>query len=333
MEMSDSSNNIKCRDESEFKFDHLAFAKLHYVARNIREIIKESETVDVNKIKEKIYVDRPYFAFNKIYKYKDILIAPIKSQQQTYFESTPICSAEASRHLAILGSCSLSINEDKAHYYMANRARKRASHGIRKISYSNQPKLLYVLAKKYCSDKREASAVTSLVGASGDEIFNFQVNYVKLSEHLFAKIFGKHLQTTKQHSFNPYCEPLNFQDIKINGSVLHGTLPVVNPVYCAGHFEGAPILPVGMLAYMAINSLGYFLDHITDNPALKYYLKSADMDVFSPTYIKETADLKVSYVGGQNNEYHFIWKMQNRNEKKLNSMDIVFVKHYELINV
>ena len=333
MQMSNSSDNTKCRDGGEFEYDHLAFSQLQYVARNIKKVIKESETVDINKIREKIYVDRPYFAFNKIYKYRDILIAPITSQQPTYFESTPISSAEASRHLAILGSCSLSVDETKAQYYMANKARKRASCSIRKISYANQPKLLYVLAKKYCSGKREASAVTSLIEASGIEIFNFQVNYLKLSEQLFEKIFSTHFQTTKKHPLNPYYETLNFQDIKINGSVLHGTLPVINPIYCAGHFERAPILPVGILAYMAINSLGYFLDHITNDPALKYHLKSADMDVFSPTDIKETADLKVRHVGTQNNEYRFVWEMQNRNDKKLNSMDIVFVKHYQLINV
>lgn len=328
--ISPSTNQI----DHEFAFDPSVFKKLGSVANNIKTVLEqEAFPVDVGQFQEKIFIRWPYFAFEKIYQFEDVLIAPIKPQQQIFFESTPMAAAEASRHLAILGSCALSIEEDSAHYYLAVNARKRIGNNPHRIIVPNQSTSLFALAQKISNRKGLVSAATSLIQGDGEIIFNFQIKYLKLSERSFKRLFKKHLRPTHYNPLNPYYRPLEFKEVSIRGDLLCATLPTIDPIYCAGHFDNAPILPVGVLAYMVGNTIGYFLANTINDAKYRYHLEYALMDIHFPTDNSQIARLLVHYTGSQRGGYSFHCRMESSENQTLNTMQLSFVKHYQLINV
>ncbi len=85
---------------------------LQKVARDFDLIMLSNQLkeVSIEQILTKICVSPPYFAFQKIYQYQDLLIAPITPEQPQGNELGKISITEAGRHLAILGSCLLALN-------------------------------------------------------------------------------------------------------------------------------------------------------------------------------------------------------------------------------
>ena len=84
---------------NDFNFNPFEFEKLHNIAKDLTNILlTKAEELPIPEILAKICVSPPYFAFKKIYKYDNVLIAPLSAEQPINFESTPMTSAEASRH-------------------------------------------------------------------------------------------------------------------------------------------------------------------------------------------------------------------------------------------
>ncbi|MCE3255479.1 MAG: hypothetical protein K0R25_973 [Rickettsiaceae bacterium] len=319
--------------DNQFKIEQNDFEQLHEVAKKLPEaLLNNPSQLDTNLLLSKIFVSRPYFAFDKIYQFQDILISPVKVEQPVIFESTPMSSAEASRHMAILGSCALAANKEEKQYYLAVKARKRAGVDTPEQNIFRKSEQLYVLAKACSYAEKEASALTCLVTLSGEIIFDFKVGYQLFSEKLFDRVFKKHTKPTQDLELSPYREAFEYKDIRIGNNILSAILPKMKPYQCAGHFKNCPILPVGVLAYMTINTLGKFLNNITQDENLVYYLDSADMDVKAPTFIDEEAKLSIFYKKCENNKYYFSWVMSNfSGDENLNTMEIVFAASHKIV--
>ena len=186
----------------------------------------------------------------------------------------------------------------------------------------------------YFVDKNKATAITVLTNLKGDIIFDFMTGYQIFPDKLFDRIFTKHSKSTEKLHYSPYREEFKFKDITINQNTLKATLPKMKVEQCAGHFDNYPILPVGVLSYMAINTVGYFLNNITKNHNLRYHLSSAEMNVFIPTSIDEESELIVNYSKCENNEYYFSWVMRDNSlDKILNTMNISFSISHEIFNI
>lgn len=311
--------------KNNLEFDISNFSKLHSVAKNLSNIISSrSIEIPIDPLLEKIFVGRPYFAFDKIYQFEDVLIAPVNYEQPIVFESTPMSSAEASRHLAILGSCAVAMNQENRQYYLAVKARKKVSDDVVQKNISKSSQLFVLAAPLFCNEK-EAAAVTILTNSEGDIIFDFTVGYQIFSDKLFERVFKAHAKPTKQIDYSPYQKVPQFKDIEIKENVMTAILPTMKIEQCAGHFDNFPILPVGVLAYMAINTIGHFLNNITQNSGFKYHLLSAEMDVLSPTSIDEESELVLNYHEDEDNKYNFSWTMYSLPARKvLNTMNISF---------
>lgn len=319
---------------NKFTFDIQDFKKIHSVVKDLDNILfNEAKEVPLDSLTSKICVSRPYFAFNKIYQFNKILIAPINKEQPLSFESTPITSAETSRHLAILGSCALGAINDERRYYLAVKGRKRAGNDLINEEYISKHSQTYALAMPLLLDKKEASAVAVLVNNKGQIIFNFKVGYQVFPKQ-FSRVFRNYYNPTKEIAFNPYFENLSFNQIVINDNILKARLPNLTIDQCAGHFDDFPMLPAGILAYMSINTAEVFLNHITNNPNLKYYLFHADMNVIAPISVDKKVELVVTYLGYKNNRYNFSWVMNDLStDKILNTMNISFCASHELFSI
>ena len=160
------------------------------------------------------------------------------------------------------------------------------------------------------------------------------VGYQVFSQELFNRVFKKHYKPTEKINYSPYREAFKFEDIVIKQETLRAILPPMKAEQCAGHFDNFPILPVGILSYMAISVIGDFLKNITNNINLRYYLFNAEMDVIAPTIIDEKSEIIATYSGYKNNQYSFSWIMRSLPLKKvLNTMNISFCVSHEICSI
>lgn len=298
---------------------------------NITSVLgyKKSDIVEVKilEILEKICVRPPYFAFENIYSYGEILLSKVPVQQKLGIEFEPISSAEASRHLAILGSCVLGINEKERMFYLAHKA-IMSSGKYFTLSKEERSSNIYAIAIPQNSLKMEASAKTILVDENFTVLFDFDITFQKMSKRLFSRIFHNHLQETMSYDYNPYesSHLVKLKDVSIKGNVMTGKLPIVKPEYCAGHFDEAPMLPVGILSYVIIWSVGEFLIEITKNSNIKTYLANAEMELFAPTCSLDREEIvEITYNGKEIDKYNFSWITKDNVGTVINTMRISFV--------
>ena len=300
--------------------------ELKDLQNNFDKIVAKSKQIPLSEILDKIYVSPPYFAFKEIYQYKDFLISSIHPEQSIRFEATPMSSAEAGRHLAILGSCALGIEEEDKNYYLASRALKEGY-------YHKQTKLddskLYVVAKKISSSKIECQAYTALLDNDGQIIFSMDITYQKLSKKLFSRLFKSFVREKSEGknniTHNPYKDIIELENIQILESGINAKLPIIKDSYCVGHFDEAPMLPVGTMSYIITNHIGEMLRRIDNNTQKDYCLISADLQLFEPTSNDQCANIAIEYLNKDENGDHIVtWEVKGEDGKTKNQMKLVW---------
>lgn len=326
MKLNDIAKDYWTDDYNTPKFNYL-----HEIIKKI--LVVKSITIDeldVESTLEKIYVGRPYFAFDNLYKYNDVWVGKVIAEQSVGSEATVISSAEASRHMALLGSCALAEYTEEKKYYLAVVARMFCGGDIDIfLNKSNKKKEFYVFAKKILLEDRTGHVITSIADEDGNIIFDFTIIYSIMRERLFEKVFKKHYK--EDHvviTDNPYLSLDSLHDvIYLNDSVLKAVLKKTDPKNCVGHFNNFPMWPVGAMAYICIKTVEEFLKKIVQDSSLKFILHSARMDVFSPPIIDEDANFLLFYCGHDHSErvFRFSWVINSlSNSEVYNTMFISF---------
>ena len=322
-------------DTNAFTFNPFDFKRLETVAGNLQAVMKQAEEVAITKLLETISVTPPYFAFTKAYRFNDILIAPVEKEQLVTFESTPLTSAEASRHLAILGSCVVAAEQTERKHYIAHKARFRLGEMVGDVTKLQGA--LYAIALPLFVSKKEAAACTMLVTEKGQVVFKFKVGYQVIPRKTFQRVFSDFVMDTPPVDFNPYRKIPDFERMSIKGNVLTAQLPDIPKAMCAGHFDGVPMLPIGIFAYMANNAIGTFLREITGSRmadlGMRYHLIGAEMDVYLPIALHQGGVLEITYHGLNNDNYLFSWITKNPQGDTINTMTISFACSHQLASV
>lgn len=310
-------------------FGSFGSEKTHNVLKNFKDILTNKvEEVSLEEILKKICVSQPYFAFKKIFKFEDVLIAPIQSEQAIEFEITPMPSAEAGRHLAILGSCCMAMLENEKKFYLASKALKRTVNGPEIIS--DKSKQLYVIAVAKSLDRVECFSYTALVNEEGEIIFEMDVAFQKLPTKLFNRIFKEHLKPTNKIDFNPYAQNLvRLENTVENNFVVQAELPVIKDEYCAGHFDGAPMLPVGTMSYIITNCIGELLKKIDNTTKHQYYLRDADLRLFEPSNIRNKEFVEIRHLATEGDIHKLSWEVRSEAGNLRNTMQLSFAKRNE----
>lgn len=307
-------------------FGTFGFDKTQYVLRNFNNILhNKCREVSIDKILKKICVTPPYFIFDKIFEFEDILIAPIQPEQTIEFEATPISSAEAARHLAILGSCCFVNEDNEEKYYLTNKALKRSNKNIDVLL--NQSKKLYVIAISKFSGKMECLSYSALINEDGEIIFEADICFQKLSKKLFSRVFKKHLKPTNKVNTSPYKNSYkHLQNVIQEGSIIKAELPEIDDEECAGHFDGAPMLPIGIMSYIITSQIGEILKKIDNNQESKFYILEADLRVFEPTDLKNKEFVEIRYLVESQNIYKFSWEVRGLSGTLRNTAELIFSK-------
>ncbi len=229
--------------------------------------ISKSEKDLYYKICHSIDVDKPYYALQGLCETgSGEVYAEIDVERLEYDEISPISLAEAGRHLAILGSCALSlINKNKSkHYYLASNASILLhSSKISPFKGQQQRKLKCFAKAVHLDDKTRTGSVSSRIYTENEQlIFTLDLTYFILREILFKKMFRQQQTKLLPDNFivdNPYKFPVTLKQINITENRLTCTLGKIETYQCIGHFPGYPALPVSILTSALLDSVGIFL--------------------------------------------------------------------------
>lgn len=213
--------------------------------------LPRSALLDAASLHQRIEVSAPYFALRDVRLVADgIATATIDREYGMGLEAGVISTAEAGRHMAILGSMAAASLQptSERHFYLAHRARvaafpvssdaERSGRGLR-------------VSAQATLQRRTARAETRLTLENGEPLFVMTVEYKVMVESLFMRFVAK--------PGSPACEPLpvaggdapalSLADVqRVNADEARAEL-TVRAFDCAGHFPGCPALPVAKLMH------------------------------------------------------------------------------------
>jgi acyl transferase domain-containing protein/acyl carrier protein len=205
-----------------------------------------------------ICVQPPYFALEDLVARGEWVHARARAVPSRASEAGLVSCAEAARHLAIAGSCAVSLASPIAGrvYYPV----WKASYDVAWRAAALRPAPLEtLLLSARCLDFDEkaslARAETRLCDERGEVLQTLLVDYHVIPERHFRELFaGQARPTAEATSPDPYASWLPLPGAPIEtarGSRL--TLGTVVPEQCLGHFVGYPALPVSIMTRYAVD--------------------------------------------------------------------------------
>lgn len=280
-----------------------------------------------------ICVSKPYYALQDLQQLEDgKLQAEINVQNLTHGETTLISGSEAGRHLAILGSCALALENPikSKHYYLANQAFiSRGKHDeailtaepLQAIRLILHAKVVFLDLAKKC-----AKVDCSIRTPEGELIFHLEVAYQVLKEELFQKLFRKgyiaHYEATP---INPYTKTVEIEVTSFEDGILSGKLGVISADQCVGHFNHYPALPIAILSGGLSKLAAMHLKIMFKNTGLKYALKRSTLSASRLAFAGEEVFLHSTFIAGTNTgEYTFYAKALNATGEDLGEIEITF---------
>jgi len=190
----------------------------------------------------RISVTPPYFALTDLeFGVDGALIATIPPSPPPAPEVGTIEAAQASRHLAILGSCAVAFqNEsDQRHHYLAIAAEyeRVGPAPTRPIETA-----MWATAQATWKSNRSAVATMVLFAADGEVLNRLRVTYAVLKSKMFRRL-NPMIETARSSSCGSSERTLSESS---RGRVVADCGPVPMSL-CAGHFPGHPAAPVALV--------------------------------------------------------------------------------------
>ena len=270
--------------------------------------------INIDNILSKICVSKPYFAFKELYlDKKNIMTGIVKKEQPCLTQSTGMSFAEMSRHLAILGSCALALNEPSKKYYLVDNAKLVSSAGnylLRGVKYSKSCKMKAVVKK---IDKNSAIAEAYILNSNDNILYSMVINYIVFKEKSFPRIFKDYKEVFQKPFFNPYRNHRTFKNINISGNILIADMPFFKAKDCAGHFDDFPMMPVGNTLYITFNTIEKLL---LTHGVKKYFLKEGSLNAKKPIRYNHNTFLKASIKKEEHDVFILNWQMFDKNNNE-----------------
>jgi hypothetical protein len=253
--------------------------------------------INKNDLFNLISIEEPYFALRNIFiDDKNFASAELPIEQPIGSEIAPISMAEATRHLATLGSvcCAYANPLKKKHYYLPHAGLyKRVS------TNTNFGNVASLNANAICTyvDKKKAVAKTQLVDAKNEVIFEGEIFYYVVAEASFERLFSPyHVKSPDFSIENPYKLKNELFDIRLTTTNLTASLGKLPENYCSGHFSEFPTLPLSTLIYNLLDLAGLFIYHSTRDYRLKFMVKDLSVTADSLAFTGEKVDLEIKHM-------------------------------------
>lgn len=199
-------------------------------------------------VHDRICVRPPYFALSDLGQVDPgDVVARIPVESPAGPEAAPITTAEAGRHLAILGLCAAAtVNPSRQrHFYLARHARVR---WLPPRSPETSPHPLWGRAQGWMPTRRQAAARALLATATGVPLLLLDVKYEVLSVAAFTRLFaaGSGPERPAVAGPDPYGAPLTYTSVEYRPDRVVATFDI-DARMCRGHFPEASLLPVAVL--------------------------------------------------------------------------------------
>lgn len=274
----------------------------------------------IENIFDYIEVTPPYFALENLRQNEEgFILAKIPIQQPLDMEVGYISTAEAGRHLAILGSCSVAMsNSHKSkHYYLAYHAEyfnKAAQENYEILNYIN------AVAKGKLINKRTAISECFML-KDNNIIATLKVLYHVISENIFEKIYKNfQIHTNFDETLNPYEIAMPIQNISIINRKLTASLGEILASNCYGHFQRFPAMPVAILSSSLNRASGYLLKEILQQNDFKYIVRSVIVKAENLAFAGEIVNLEVEFLNSHDNNYVFRGKAIANSTKEVGDL-------------
>ncbi|MCA9471687.1 MAG: hypothetical protein MRJ96_12265 [Nitrospirales bacterium] len=258
------------------------------------------EFVQLEKLWSRIAIRPPYFAFAQLMlDPSGVLSARVPVQHRFSLEAGAISAAEIGRHLAILGLCSVALQQgtDQKHYYLAQQAHLIRRGPIQTFLTSEH---FFGKAWPLAIDHRTALARTQLWDEHQETVlYDLTVRYATVGERLFERLFqGYRQQESGEPSrvFNPYTQSLPLKNVQIAGRRLTAVLGIESPQQCAGHFPFYPAIPVAILMQALAEAAGRLTQAQLGLPVFSYVVSDAEVCAKNLAFADEGIDLIAEYL-------------------------------------
>lgn len=273
----------------------------------------------IEKILNKISVKPPYFALsNMVLEKKETLSAMVPVEQPMGNEYGIISAAEAGRHMAILGSCALSLknpNPDR-HYYLAVGAK------VKKISNLYETSALFGKANIVYLDKRNGIVSTKLVTENGQLLYTIEVTYKIMHHNLFEKLFNqnKYNGPIIPTFNNPYLNEIPLGKSFFENNMLKTTLGPIEPNECQGHFHEYPAVPVAVLMHSLSKAAGQLFSHKLGEKNLPYIVEEGLIKAENLAFIGDKINIVINY--SESSDFNFICRALSDKGIEYGSMEL-----------
>lgn len=210
---------------------------------------------DITDISQRIKVQAPYFAFQKLWQDEDSLAGTFASEQPLVCETGPITAGELGRHMAILGSCAaVALHNGPEGYYLATKAhfiRKNNNQAVAREAFHASAQVLNI-------DKR--SLKVSAQVWNREPVADLICEYTILSPALFQRNFRHYASDNLAvPPYSPYRYPVSIYNLLLQRDKLDAFAGPLSPGQCAGHFSGYPCWPVAIISQTAFQVTGELL--------------------------------------------------------------------------
>jgi hypothetical protein len=235
--------------------------------------------VDLADMAQRIAVQPPYFALTALYRSPSPpweIYGTFQPEQPLGAEPGPIATAEAGRHLAILGSCAAALAHRERVYYLAAQATWRRS-----IDAADGVQAGALMARARIAERTRNSATAQTELLCGDQVMgSLTVRYHALPEASFAWLYARHAVQESLHTVpSPYTQPLPLAFHQPSPGHMTGELRHAGREHSAGHFPGYPMWPVAIVVYGFGQTVTHLLETTLAHP-VRYRVERADIEAF-----------------------------------------------------
>ena len=287
--------------------------------------------LDMELVSKLIDVRPPYYALKNLSAIDSrTLRAEVYPEQPLGNECPPIQSAEAGRHLAILGSVVAGLMNPRVGktYYLACSAElKRLGPPI------NDRGPLLAEGRGVILNRRRAKSETRLFTQSGIPLYSLTTFYQVLNDRLFDQLFSDHrqdLRTSPRDQSpnsaeaakrrNPYTNEYPLESIIPIQNGLEGRLGPITSAQCNGHFPMTPVLPVAILMSSLASLVGKYLEKEWRAFGVNYSILSASIRCQNLVFPAEKLTLKVRHIKSHANVHLFFCQAAKGAEEDIGNM-------------
>jgi hypothetical protein len=291
----------------------------------VKKAISVQENEEIIQALALIAVYSPYMALHSVYKQGNSLFATFPSEAYPENEISPITITEVGRHMAILGSLAIALENPvkEVHYYLALHA------GVIRHSYVESfEKELVGKVEVTKFNRREATISGDVFNQNGECIFSIVVDYSTIHYRTFERLFKEHYTPeVTVYAENPYAKGIELYDLVISEDECTASLGIVDESICPGHFHHYPALPVARLgnAFCKLASIHY--NFLTGRGALqKHTFRSVEMTACFLAFEGEEVFIKSQVTQRDTkNGYAFTTTAFTRETKKIAELKSIII--------